>query len=145
MTLRVIRPTRLEPNQFQMLEGTIPPLLEIILVHYRDTTNCNANTFCRGGGGKQYQSKVPNRITQHDVEYRALATTLPLAEIQKFPQQLPLPIFTRGRERSDVRVKDNALKLNRKTQPEFEPTPLSLVPSTQATGPTPLKAHTRLY
>ena len=97
------------------------------------------------GGGEQYQSKVPNRITQHDVEYRALATTLPLAEIQKFPQQLPLPIFTRGGERGDVRVKDNALKLNRKTQPEFEPTPLSLVPSTQATGPTPLKAHTRLY
>ena len=95
--------------------------------------------------GAQYQSKVPNRITQHDVEYRAPATTLPLAEIQKFPQQLPLPIFTRGRERGDVRVKDNALKLNRKTQPEFEPTPLSLVPSTQATGPTPLKAHTRLY
>lgn len=99
----------------------------------------------KGGGGKQYQSKVPNRITQHDVEYRAPATTFPLAEIQKFPQQLPLPIFTRGGERGDVRVKDNALKLNRKTQPEFEPTPLSLVPSTQATGPTPLKAHTRLY
>lgn len=97
------------------------------------------------GGGKQYQSKVPNRITQHDVEYRALATTLPLAEIQKFPLQLPLPIFTRGGERGDVRVKDNVPKLNRKTQPEFEPTPLSLVPSTQATGPTPLKAHTRLY
>lgn len=115
-----------------MLEGTIPPLLEIILVHYRDTTNYTANTLCRGerGGGKQYQSKVPNRITQHDVEYRALATTLPLAEIQKFPQKSPLPIFTRGRERGDVRVKDNALKLNRKTQPEFEPTPLSLVPST---------------
>ena len=131
-----------------MLEGTIPPLLEIILVHYRDTTNYIANTLCRGergGGGKQYQSKVPNRITQHDVEYRALATTLPLAEIQKFPQQLPLPIFTRGGERGDVRVKDNALKLNRKTPPEFEPTPLSLMPSTQATGPTPLKAHTRLY
>lgn len=129
-----------------MLEGTILPLLEIILVHYRDIINCNANTLCReGGGGEQYQSKVPNRITQHDVEYRALATTLPLAEIQKFPQQLPLPIFTRGGERGDVRVKDNALKLNRKTQPEFEPTPLSLVPSTQATGPTPLKAHTRLY
>lgn len=59
------------------------------------------------GKGKQYQSKVPNRITQHDVEYRALATTLPLAEIQKFPQQLPLPIFTRGREReamSELRI-----------------------------------------
>ena len=101
--------------------------------------------FVEGEGGKQYQSKVPNRITQHDVEYRALATTLPLAEIQKFPLQLPLPIFTRGGERGDVRVKDNVPKLNRKTQPEFEPTPLSLVPSTQATGPTPLKAHTRLY
>ena len=114
-----------------MLEGTIPPLLEIILVHYRDTTNYTANTLCRGErGGKQYQSKVPNRITQHDVEYRALATTLPLAEIQKFPLQLPLPIFTRGGEIGDVRVKDNVPKLNRKTQPEFEPTPLSLVPST---------------
>lgn len=101
--------------------------------------------FVEGEGGKQYQSKVPNRITQHDVEYRALATTLPLAEIQKFPLQLPLPIFTRGGEIGDVRVKDNVPKLNRKTQPEFEPTPLSLVPSTQATGPTPLKAHTRLY
>ena len=94
-----------------MLEGTIPPLLEIILVHYRDTTNYIANTLCRGerggGEGKQYQSKVPNRITQHDVEYRALATTLPLAEIQKFPQQLPLPIFTRGGEReamSELRI-----------------------------------------
>ena len=93
-----------------MLEGTIPPLLEIILVHYRDTTNYIANTLCRGergGGGEQYQSKVPNRITQHDVEYRALATTLPLAEIQKFPQQLPLPIFTRGGEReamSELRI-----------------------------------------
>lgn len=90
-----------------MLEGTIPPLLEIILVHYRDTTNYTANTLCRGErGGKQYQSKVPNRITQHDVEYRALATTLPLAEIQKFPLQLPLPIFTRGKERamSELRI-----------------------------------------
>lgn len=93
-----------------MLEGTIPPLLEIILVHYRDTTNYTANTLCRGergGRGKQYQSKVPNRITQHDVEYRALATTLPLAEIQKFPQKSPLPIFTRGREReamSELRI-----------------------------------------
>ena len=110
MTLRAISSTGLEPNQFQMLEGTIPPLLEIILVHYRDTTNYIANTLCRGergGGGKQYQSKVPNRITQHDVEYSALATTLPLAEIQKFPQQLPLPIFTRGGEReamSELRI-----------------------------------------
>ena len=92
-----------------MLVGTIPPLLEIILVHYRDTTNYIANTLCRGerGGGEQYQRKVPNRITQHDVEYRALATTLPLAEIQKFPQQLQLPIFTRGGEReamSELRI-----------------------------------------
>lgn len=101
MTLRVIRPTRLEPNQFQMLEGTIPHSWKLFwsIIEISLTVTLILFVEREGGGGKQYQSKVPNRITQHDVEYRAPATTLPLAEIQKFPQQLPLPIFTRGGER----------------------------------------------
>ena len=84
-----------------MLEGTIPHSWKLFwsIIEISLTVTLILFVEREGGGGKQYQSKVPNRITQHDVEYRAPATTLPLAEIQKFPQQLPLPIFTRGGER----------------------------------------------